>query len=215
MSISNRHSLALFVSGESKPMHGQRLLKIGFKGEKKEFDSHCASVPAIESSVLEELKKNPARFADICVAAMESAQDGIAKALFLSSRGTLGAISDDDISLDACFSYLESQGTGGRLTKESLATWFDTYMAENLSVIFAEKLSLPLEHEKIGQVLAGYRGMFQECAAPKIALSDAKIKALKDAIVYCSEDRISGKILARFDALKKEQEEMIELLDLS
>lgn len=212
MSISNRHPLNLFISGESKPMHGQRLLKIGFKGEKKLFDSRCASVPTIADKVLEELKNDPLKFSDILTEVMENAQDAVAKNLFLSSGGTLTEISDDDISVAACIAYLESVGTGGRLTKETLNIWFDESMKENLSIVLAEKLSLELEDLRISQALAAYKGLFAECAAPKISLSQVQIDNLKKAIVYCSEDKISGKILSRFAALEKEQKELVELV---
>lgn len=212
MGISTRHTLELFKTGESKAMHGQRLLKIGFKGDKKLFDSRCASVPVISDLILSELKNNPLKFSDILTEVIESAQDAVAKNLFLSSGGTLTEISDEEISIDACIAYLESIGTGGRLTKEALCVWFDESMKENLSIVLAEKLSLELEDVRISQALAAYKALFAECAAPKISLSQVQIDNLKKAIAYCSEDRISGKILSRFAALEKEQKEIVELV---
>lgn len=216
MSISNRHSIQKFISGKSTAMQGQRLAKIGYKGKDKFSESMFASVPVLQAALQEEIIENPSKFFGILQEVMEKAQDDVIKSLWESSGAQLQSVSDEDISIETCLAFLESSIGGGRLTKEALKDWFSSDMEVNLGVVIAEKLGKDLEDTKVIQVLAGYKGMFMECAAPKISLKEAQIKALKEALTFsASDDGITRKLLSRFEALEKEAEKEAEVVLLA
>lgn len=87
MSITNRHSVVPFTAGESKPMTGQRLAKVGYKSTKKNparFKSVCVSVPEIpENNIRSELD----RLIPHVRTMLENAQDGIIRSLYESREG--------------------------------------------------------------------------------------------------------------------------------
>src|SRR3990172_1508944 len=139
MSITNRHSVIPFVAGKTVPLTDQRLAKIGYKTTKKnpaKFPNVAVSVPPItefDETILE-------RALPYLVTVFENAQDGIIRSLYESSMGQLREVSDDDISPAACLAFLEAEANGSRLTKEMIASWFDSEVSENLTVLVAEKL---------------------------------------------------------------------------
>lgn len=210
--ISNRHNLVKFVSGESKAFTGQRLAKIGYKGEGKFSDSMCVSLPQITGEVEKKLKESPAMFLSLLVEAVHKAQDGIMKSLWESSGATLTSVSDEDVSLSASLAYLESTQGIGRLTKEFLKAWFTENLAENLSVIFAEKLSLELDHPKIAQLLAGYCGLVESLAAPKIALTVKQMENLISVMPFASDELIANRLVNRMKDAMKEIHTEVELI---
>lgn len=210
--ISNRHNLVKFVSGESKPFSGQRLAKIGYKGEGKFSDSMCVSLPQISNEVEKKLKESPEMFLSILVEAIHKAQDGIVKSLWESSGATMQSIGDDEVSLSACLAFIESTQGIGRLTKDFLKAWFTESMAENLSVIFAEKLSLDVNHPKISQLLNGYCGMVESLAAPKISLSHKQMENLISVMAYSSDEMIANRLVNRMKDSMKESATEVELI---
>lgn len=198
MSISNRHSINGFIAGKSAPMSDQRLAKVGYKSTVKnpaKFPSVCASVPFITE--LDEGQFE--RLQPYIVQMLENAQDGIFRSLYESSGGLLDAISDDDICIDACISYLEAESTGGRLTKEYLEQWFDTSVRDNLFVCIAEKLGFSEitadVEETVNKHIAGYKAMIASLSGGKTFYQEPQIKGLLRALEVSSVDDDTSKKL--------------------
>jgi len=197
--VSNRHNVNLFVSGQSNPLTGQRLAKVGYKSTKAnpaKYPSVCASVPLLnQGEILENINGLLPYIREMC----EAAQDGIVRSLYESSGGTLTSVSDEEIGIGAIIGYLESQANGGRLTKDLIEGWFDREMKDNLTVLFAEKLgydlSTPEQEETIGKHLAGYKGLFSSLAGGKTVLNVGQINNLTKALDICApDDEMSGKL---------------------
>lgn len=217
MSITNRHKLNPFVAGSSSPLADQRLAKIGYKSTSKnpaKYPSVCVSVPMITE--LDESQID--RLLPHIVEMLCNAQDGIIRSLYESRDGTLSEVSDDDISVDSCISYLEAESTGGRLTREYLESWFDQMMKENLTVVIATKLGMEELNEDqmrtINQHLAGYKGLISSLAGGKTLLQEHQIKGIQKALEVSSVDDETGKKLSvRLTAMlnRPKIEELLEL----
>lgn len=220
--ISTRHNVNLFVSGESKPLTGQRLAKVGYKTSKKtpaKFPSVCISVPQIDTKTDPFLEfRNGGKFDSIIRDALESAQDGIIKSLYESSGGQLSSVGDDDICLNACLAFIEAENSGGRLTKEFLEAWFDTNVAENLTVVVADKLGFDdltdSQMEVIQKHLNGYKALVSSLSGGATILNVQQQNNILRALdIAACDDDTSAKLRARIRNMseKKNIEELLEL----
>lgn len=205
MSITNRHTVNPFIAGKSAPMNEQRLAKVGYKSTVKtpaRFPSICVSVPIITEFDEDQLN----RLSPYIVQMLENAQDGIIRSLYESRDGSLSEVSDADISIDSCISFLEAESTGGRLTKEFLEQWFDAQMRDNLTVVVADKLGFSELNDDVlitvGKHVAGYRGLIASLSGGKTLLQEPQIKGLLRALEVSSvDDETSVKLNARLNAM--------------
>ena len=217
--VSNRHTVNPFIAGESKPLSGQRLAKVGYKdrgGKKAKFSSICVSVPQLEVADIESKLQ---RLMPHIGTMLENAQDGVIRSLYESSEGSLRNVSDDEISIDACIAFLEAERNGSRLTKELIAEWFDSEVKDNLSVIIAEKLGFEELNETQMQVvnkhLQVYKDILASLSGGRTILGDKQLAACEKAITLAgsADSDVAKKLQARIDSMKnpKPLEEMLEL----
>lgn len=217
MSISNRHTVNTFVAGKSSAMSEQRLAKVGYKSTAKnpaKYPSICVSVPMVTEFDPEQIQ----RLGPYIIQMLENAQDGIIRSLYESSDGSLTEVSDDDISIDSCISYLEAESTGGRLTKEYLEQWFDAQMRDNLFVVIADKLGfteITSDVEiTVNKHVNGYRGMVASLSGGKTLFQKPQVQALLRAIEVSSvDDETAMKLNARLNGMMKKPD-LEELLGL-
>lgn len=187
MSISNRHSVVPFVSGESVPFSGQRLAKVGYKAvgpdKKQKLPSICLSVPALQVG---EITENIDSLLPHIKQMIQDVQDKVIKSLYESSEGQLSSVSDEEISVKACIGFLEAESEGGRLTRESVLAWFKGELEDNLTVYIAEKLGFndPSEGQmkQIEQHVNGYREVFASLSGGATQLAIPQIKGCKKAL---------------------------------
>lgn len=216
--VSNRHNLNPFVAGKSEALTGQRLARIGYKKTKDNpnpLASVCVSVPPVnQSAILEQAS----RLLPYIVGLIEGAQDGIIRSMYEASQGSLSSVSDADISLEACIQYLDAEHNGGRLTGEFIGAWFAANLAENLTVVIADKLRFDLSTEEqcatVERHLNGYKALFVSLAGNKTVLQPNQIQGLRRALdVAASEDATVSRIRARLDVLEK-KEKIEDLLEI-
>ena len=133
--ISNRHNVLAFVAGKSEPLSGQRLAKVGYKKTKdvpNPPQSICVSIPQFTN---EQILARAADFLPVIREAIHGLQDGIIRSLYESRNHSItefSSVSDDEISLDACIAFAESERNGGRITAEFLKSWFAKEMGDSL-----------------------------------------------------------------------------------
>lgn len=205
MSITNRHTVNPFIAGKSQPMADQRLAKVGYKSTKANparFPSICVSVPFITELDEQQIE----RLSPYIVSMLENAQDGIIRSLYESRDGHLSEVSDADISIDSCISFLEAESTGGRLTKEFLEQWFDAQMRDNLTVVVADKLGFSELNDDVlatvGKHVSGYRGLISSLSGGKTLLQEPQIRGLLRALEVSSvDDETAIKLNARLNAM--------------
>lgn len=222
--ISNRHTVVPFVAGKTAPLTGQRLAKVGYKTTKKQkakFANVAVSVPMIDKDAKEFNDAiGTGKFDNIIIAALQDAQDGIIRSLYESADGSLQSVSDDEIGIDACLAFIEAEQTGGRLTKEMIAEWFDETLADNLTVTVADKLKfmgddLTEEQQKtVAKHVQIYKDVLASLAGGKTLLQPTQIKGCKTALsLDLGESEIGKKLMARLIAMEtpKMTAEMLEL----
>ena len=214
------HLVNQFISGQSEALTGQRLAKIKYKTTAKQaakFPNICVSVPFIQNEII---SGNISKLMPYIKGMLEAAQDGVIRSLYESSDGMLTGVSDTDIGLDACISYMDAEAQGSRLTKELISAWFDSSVKDYLYVIIAEKLKYgtddahtPEQEATIGRHINGYRGLYESLAGGKTVLQDAQIKSLGKVLELIDSDDISVKLAGRLVAMqnKPKLEELLEL----
>lgn len=216
--VSQFHNMNLFIAGKSEPLTGQRLAKIGYKKTKDNpnpLPSVCVSVPHIDPQAV---ISNINRLLPYIGTMLENAQDGIIRSLYESKHGALTTIHDADISVDACIAFLEAESTGGRLTGDFLGAWFDANMAENLTVVIADKLkfdlSTPEQEQTVAKHLNGYKGLIVSLAGNKTILQPNQIAGIRKALeVSANDDATVSRLRAKLDAMEK-KEKIEDLLEL-
>lgn len=222
MSISNRHTVVKFVSGETKAMTGQRLAKVGYKSTKKnpaKFNSIAVSVPHINPA---EIEKNYIKLLPHIGALIENAQDGIIRSLYESSDGKLTEVGDNDISVEACIAYMNSDSDGGRLTKAYLESWFDSNCADMLFVAIAEKCGYggngidptPEQTVQLNNSVKIYRDLISSLSGGATMFTPGQINGVKKMFdTLMIGDDTEKKLIARIKKMEEKKEE-VNLEDL-
>lgn len=219
--VSNIHDIVPFVAGKTSALTGQRLAKVGYKSTKKtpaKFSSVAVSVPHINP---DDITENITALLPYVATMLEGVQDGIIRGLYEGENGTLKTVWDNDISIQACISYLEAEAAGDRLKKEHIEAWFDRVCTDNVFTLVAEKLGYgedDLTQEQMATVdkhVKVYRDILSMLAGGKTVLTPVQIKSCKVVVELSSDDSgIGTKLLARLTAMEKPKA-LPELLDLS
>lgn len=217
--VSNRHTVAPFVSGKSAAFTGQRMAKCGFKltekmkkAGKTALPSVFASVPMISS---EQIAEHSAALVPYVRTMLESAQDGILRSLYVSSGGTRDVISDEEISVSACIAYMEAQAT--ELSAESVGAWFDEELTENLTVIIADKLGFDLSTEEQDKTVAKHVRLHRDVlcliAGKSVILQPKQAAGIRNMLKVAPDDAMCSRLTAKMDALERkvETEDMIDI----
>ncbi len=219
--VSSIHDVVPFVAGKTEALTGQRLAKIGYKTTKNtpaKFPNVAVSVPYINP---DDITGNIEALLPYIGNMLESVQDGIIRGLYEGKNGKLKTVSDADISVQACISYLEAEAAGDRLRKEHIEAWFDRVCTDNVFTLVAEKLGYgedDLTPEQIATVekhVKVYRDILSMLAGGKTVLTPVQIRSCKVVVELSSDDSgIGSKLLARLSAMEKPKS-LPELLDLS
>lgn len=219
--MNNNHSVTSYTSGSTKPLTGQRLAvvywKTGKDGVKKE--SKSVSIPVIELNSITASERT--LLEPYLVEMLQTVQGKIIRERIESGASTiLGA----EISVASCIQYLESNvsdtesGSSVRLTKESLATWFDLALADKLMLVLADKLGVssdPTAEEvvKIDSILAEFKGKIGSLASGAVKLDKKLAISIKNAVSLAGEDDvIAVKLASKLD--KMIAVEKVELFDI-
>lgn len=220
--VSTTHSLNLFDSKKSQALSGQRLAKIGYKSTEKtpaKYPSVCASVPFIDTPTKEQIDSLMPAIKNL----LSDTQDKIIRSLYESSNGTRTSINDAEIGIDQCIGYLTAEAVSGRLTKESITSWFDSDLKDNLYLTIGVKIGFipadapddfelsAAQAQKLEQVTNGYRDMLAGCAAGATMYATDKIASLKRALELSADTAhpIVERVTARLDAMSGKVEEFL------
>lgn len=218
--VSSRHDVVPFVAGETKPLSGQRLAKIGYKGRGEKtakFASVAVSVPYLER---DDIENNLRALLPYIGNMLENTQDAIIRSRYEANGGKLDTIHDADIDVRSCIAYLASEAEGDRLTKATLESWFDSAVAETVFVMIAEKLGFtatdptPAQSIRIGQSVSAYRAIISSLAGGKTTLEEKQIVSLRKVLDAIDTDEIAMKLDARLTAMEKKIAEVKAFGDL-
>lgn len=215
--IGTIHKVEKFISGKSQALHGQRLSKITYKGEKKD-KAICVSLPRIDEEMVH---GNINALMPSIVRMLESAQDGVIKSMYEGKGYVLENVSDEDVSIAQCIGYMEMEASGGRLTKEGLETWFDSCLGNNLALAFGIKLGfINADADDLEEAIDGmsegqkvqiernvkaHKEMIAALASGRTVFEDRQIAGLEKALEYADDARtgdVHGKLVLRLQMMK-------------
>lgn len=205
--ISNQHTVIPFVAGETRPLTGQRLAKVGYKKTKDQPNppkSIAVSLPVLTD---EDITTNIHKILPLIREACENVQDKIIRSLYESREYNLDRVSDDEIGFDQIAAFVTAEQSGGRLTKEYLESWFESNLRDNLTVVIADKLGFDELNEPQLEVvekhLAGYKGLIASLGGNKTMLSVQQIKGLRRAFeVTAVDDEVVTKLLNKLQVME-------------
>lgn len=205
--ISNQHTVIPFVAGETKPLTGQRLAKIGYKKTKDQPNppkSIAVSLPTLTDS---DITANIHKIVPLVREACENVQDKIIRSLYESREYALERVADNEIGFDQIAAFVTAEQSGGRLTKEYLESWFESNLRDNLTVVIADKLGFEelneVQLEVVGKHLAGYKGLIASLGGNKTMLSVAQINGLRRTFeVTAVDDDVTNKLLAKLQVME-------------
>lgn len=204
--VSNTHDVVNYDPKKSSAFTGQRLAKITYKTDKEsgtKKDSKCVSIPMVAS---EAITASIDKLMPHLVTYMQDVQDKIIRGLVDSGKET---VHDDEISVAACIEFLDSESTGGRLTKEMISSWFDSTLADKLTVAFADKLGVsdtPTadDEAKITAAITQYKDKFSSLAGGKTSYSPEIADRLQKALSFAPDgDELAGKFSVRLEKMKE------------
>src|ERR1700674_4660994 len=140
------HNVVSYISGTTKPFSGQRLVAITYKTVTYKESIHynikreskAVSVPVIADDVI---TSNIVALVPHIRTLLENTQKSIIRELLDASNNVV-SMPNKSISISECISYLESSDESGRLTKESVGNWFDSSIADMLTLSLADKLGI-------------------------------------------------------------------------
>ena len=150
---------------------------------------------------------------------LENAQDGIIRSLYESSDGTLSQVTDSDLSISACISFMAAENEGSRLTKEFIESWFDISVRDYVYALVSEKLGygtddLTMEQDiTVCKHVNGYRGMYSALAGGKTMYQPNQIASLKRVLDIVDTDDTSTRLINRLNKML-ETPKMEDLLEL-
>ena len=223
--VSNRHAVVPFIAGTSAPMSGQRLARVICKQTAlmtkqgiTALPSVCASIPMLPVPTAEQINELMPHI----VSMLESVQDGILRARYEASQGSLDTITDDDLSVEQCIAFLNAKAAGNRITGDSVRAWFNATMAETMLVFIAEKLKFneltPEVVKTCEPHVNGYRELFAVLGAGKTVLPENQLKQLQFALgLISSDDPMAQRLMDRITAMRQPKEpkkqELLSLMD--
>lgn len=143
------------------------------KAKKPKKENKCVEIPRIDIGA--ELPKLDELSRAATIKALQSAiddwQDSIVKTLI--DTGGAQDIHADKITLDAIISHANAENSKRRMSKEGIATWFDSDMLPGITEKLVAKAT---PEEKIVAICNNYSEAYQKLAGtvPKISKTDAK-----------------------------------------
>lgn len=216
------HSVVSYDPKSSKAFSGQRLSKVTYKtvtdkesplcGIKRE--SKCVSLPLIPTT---EIVAQAVVLAPYVVEYLQGVQDKIVRERI--DAGALN-ISMEEVSIAACIEYLDSNSESGRLTKESVAAWFNDTIAEPLAITLADRLGVSAtptdaESTKILAVVEAFKGKVAALAGGKTAYEPKVCRSILSALELApSGDVLATRFSSRLNKMIEESKQNEELLNL-
>jgi hypothetical protein len=216
------HSVVTYDPKSSKAFSGQRLAKVTYKtitnkddplcGIKRE--SKCVSIPVVQST---DVIANVTALAPAICEYLQTVQDKIVR-----ERIDLGAgsIAMEEISIAGCIEWLENNSESGRLTKESVATWFNETISESLAVLLADKLGVSevptdAESAKILAVVDQFKAKISSLAGGKTSYEPKLCKSLLNALELApAGDVLATRFSMRLNKMVEESKANEDLLSL-
>lgn len=217
-----RLAVASFKSDTSKTKKtlidddGKKVDNPDFDPAYKKPDARCVSIPTLKIECTPQILK------DALQQAFEDMQDAVVRKLIvdgLEARKGVINIHDDDVGFEAIAAFAAANAAGGKIKKEGIEDWFDTDVADMLTVSIANAMKLPDNPEpaaeaRLAAAVTNYKTVFMSLAAPRSDMSKKVAGQCLKALETCEnkESRMYKAIKTKLDTLLTKQEVSLELL---
>lgn len=217
------HNVVPYVSGTTKPFTGQRLATVTYKTVKDSTsalfnvkrESKAVSLPVIEDTAI---SSNLAALLPHVRVMLNKVQDAIIREALDAGNNVLH-ITTEQVSIAACVEFLENSNESGRLTKETVATWFTDTIADVLMVTLADKLGVSdtpsdAESKQIEAIVAGFKDKVSALAGGKTSYEPKLCESIKKCLALApSDDILSARFTARLDKMIADSSASVNLFD--
>lgn len=218
------HSVVTY-DGKNKPFTGQRLSKVTWKtctDKSSQWfnikrESKCVSLPPV---LVADITANIAALSPHLIGFLHGVQDKMVREM-LDAGNNVVSISTEAVSIGAIVEYLESSDESGRLTKESVGTWFDAVVSDNLAMMIGEKLGVgevvtDAQSAKVLEVVSAFKGKIAALAGGKTSYEPKVCKSLINALglVAPEGDALATRFTKRLEKMIEESEKQVDLMDL-
>ncbi len=209
--IDNAGHTVVTHDGKNKAFAGQRLAKFSWKtnnvpghelyGIKR--DSKCVSLPMIAGA---DIAANLAALTPAITSFLHGVQDKMVREMLEVGNNVLH-VTTESISIAAICEWLEGNDESGRLTKESVASWFDSEVSDNLAIALAAKLGVSevptdAESQKIMDVVAAFKGKISSLAGGKTSYEPKISRSLISALELApSGDALASRFIGRLEKM--------------
>jgi hypothetical protein len=216
------HSVVTYDPKSSKAFTGQRLSKVTYKtvsDKTSEFfgikrESKCVSIPLIAHV---DVISNAQALAPYVAEYLQSVQDKIVRERIDAGCKT---ITQEEISITAIMEWLDTNNESGRLTKDTVAAWFDENIADSLALVLADKLGVSetptnAENAQVMKVLGTFKDKVSSLAGGKTMYEPKLCESLKKCIELApAGDALASKFTARLDKMILASKVDVDMLDL-
>lgn len=184
----------IVYNGKQTPKAGQRLSVITFKtpSDKKDDptykrpDARCVSVPKLDISVSPQILK------DAMLQALEDLQDAKIRTIVVAALDegkNVITIMDAQINYESLAEFAALEAANGKLNKEAIDEWFESDVANPLTLALANAMKLPEtpsadQEKKLADAVTVYKNVFKTLAAPKAGLSPKIASQMKKALEH-------------------------------
>lgn len=176
----------------------------------KKPDARCVDVPAFK------IQASPQILQDALQQAFEDLQDQVIRRLIVEAiEEGKNAISihDDQVNCEAIAAFAAATAAGGKITKDGIEDWFDTEMANELTLAVANAMKLPdtpdaAQNKRLADMVTNYKGVFMTLAAPRAGMSKTIANQCKKALELCEnkDSRMFKALDAKVRAQLEEKE---------
>lgn len=156
-------------------------IKVDGKMVASKLANSCLEIPFISE---EAVTNNMADLVPHIISYLETVQDSMVKTVH--STGT-ESVNETDFGISRILTTLEASATSGKLTKEQAEAWFDSDVADNLTVLFADKFGMsddPSEEDadKLVAICKVYKSKLAALVGPKTFYTPDEATSLVKAI---------------------------------
>jgi hypothetical protein len=204
------------------PVVGGRVVKCLYKSTKvdgklvpSKLANSCLEIPYISEDAV---KENMEALLPHVVSYLETVQDQMVKNVHATE---VAEVEETSFSIANILTHLEESSTSGKLTKEQAEGWFDSEVADNLTVLFADKLGVsddPTEEEaeKLTAICKVYRTKIAALVGPKTFYTPDEAELLKKSInlTEANSTVIGSRFVKRLDQMIEAPKKAEELFGL-
>ena len=165
---------------DATELAGYTLLPIARTDGKKGKSDSCIQVPAISDSLITVIYNN-----EVGQAWIKSQVAALQSKLASAANKAGEQVTSVTIGIDSLLAAMQVQEAAARISKESIAAWFDASISALITAALVAKGLPSGTHAKI---LEGFKTSFQRLAISDVSLPQAEIDQLTKALALVPED---------------------------